>query len=68
MMNQYSSAEAWFADLQDLAAKHHNGSAVRDFEGWTEDWQKQSPAEAYYAEYPEHKPATEVKAKTPKGK
>ena len=53
-MHNYESAEEWFDRLRDIAASHDNASAVRDFQGWTEDWESQTPEEAYYAEYPEH--------------
>ena len=54
-MSKHRNAQSWYAELQDIAAKHNNKSAVQDFDGWTFDWDTQSPADAYYSEYPEHK-------------
>lgn len=53
----FRSDTEWFFALQAVAARHGNAGAIRDFEGWTDGWQNQSPEAVYYAEFPEHQPA-----------
>ncbi|MBU0703771.1 MAG: hypothetical protein KKC18_07875 [Chloroflexi bacterium] len=55
-MHDYDNKDDWYDDLVAIAGRHHNKSAVRDREGWTMNWQAETPAQAYYGEYPEHKP------------
>ncbi|MFW8567027.1 hypothetical protein [Orrella sp. 11846] len=44
----------WYMILQDLAAKHREN--VSDADAWREPFDAgQSPEEAFYDEYPEHK-------------
>lgn len=46
----------WYMVLRDLARKH--GENVSDREAWREAWEFDytSPEEAFYSEYPEHRP------------
>lgn len=55
MEHNYTNAQEWFSALQGIANKHDNRNAIRDFEGWTQGWEESTPAEVYYAEFPEHK-------------
>lgn len=52
---RYLSREDWIERLLEIARAHHNESAVRDYEGWSEDWERESPEATYYAEFPEHR-------------
>lgn len=54
-MSRYPSRDEWFSALQEIARSHHNISAVRDYDGWTQNWLHETPADAYYSEYPEHR-------------
>lgn len=56
MKHNFESKKEWYDSLLVIARTHDNGSAVRDFEGWTDNWKNQTPAESYYAEFPEHDP------------
>ena len=55
MKHNYTSSDDWYEALKAIAKKHNNISAVRDQEGWTSDWENQTPELAYYEEFPEHK-------------
>jgi len=45
----------WYAILADLARRH--GESVADKEAWREDYDAgKGPEQAFYGEYPEHKP------------
>lgn len=55
MEHDFETSEEWHEALKLVAAKHDNKSAVRDFDGWTMNWENETPEEAYYSEYPEHK-------------
>jgi len=54
-MNEYDDADDWYSDLVAIAERHGNKSAVRDREGWTYNWKNETPEDAYYEMYPEHK-------------
>ena len=56
MKHSFESNEEWYESLVDIAKTHQNTGAVRDFDGWTENWKNETPEEAYYSEFPEHKP------------
>ena len=47
----YETVEEWFKLLQELSRQH--GRNILDFDAWTENWENESPNEAYYKEYPE---------------
>ena len=53
--DDFQSSDEWYAHLQVIAKKHDNSSAVRDREGWTQNWESGSPEYAYYSEHPEHR-------------
>jgi hypothetical protein len=55
MKHEYTSSDDWYDALKAIAAKHDNTRAVRDREGWTDNWRNQTPEFAYYDEFPEHK-------------
>ena len=55
MTDEYETRDAWYEALTEVAQKHDNTSAVRDRVGWTFNWRNETPEEAYYSEYPEHK-------------
>ena len=50
----YETAEDWFEALQQIAREHSNEEAVSDFEGWTCNWESETPSVAYYNDFPEH--------------
>lgn len=50
-----NSADEWYEALVEIAKKHNNKSAVGDREGWVFNWENETPEEAYYGMYPEHK-------------
>ena len=50
----FETIDDWYAALVVVARSNNNGSAVRDFDGWTSLWEEESPADAYYEEFPEH--------------
>lgn len=54
--------EAWYGELKVLAEKY--GENVDDIDGWQmafEDNPDQSPADAFYDEYPEHRETLNVR-------
>ncbi|WP_075588324.1 hypothetical protein [Rhodoferax antarcticus] len=51
--------EPWFLEVQRIAALHNNSGAVRDYEGWLDRTEDESPEEAYYSKFPEHKPTVD---------
>lgn len=48
----YANAQQWFKTLKSIAKENKNESAITDFEGWTSNWENESPSEAYYNEFP----------------
>jgi hypothetical protein len=47
--------EGWYANLKELADKH--GESVADRDAWREEFElNKSAMQAFYEEYPEHKP------------
>lgn len=52
----YEDKDDWYAALEALAESHNNKRGVRDRDGWTMNWRHETPEQAYYGEYPEHKP------------
>lgn len=50
----YESKEDWYEALVAIAKRHNNKFAVRDFDGWTDNWENQTPEESYYEDFPEH--------------
>ena len=54
MKHSFESKQDWYDALMKIAMTHYNMLAVRDFEGWTENWRSETPKEAYYKEFPEH--------------
>lgn len=59
MKHDFESKEDWYVALVEIAKSHDNKSAVRDFDGWTDNWKNETPEESYYSEFPEHKSAME---------
>lgn len=57
MVKTYESRDEWYAALQSIAGNHGNRSAIRDRNGWTDQWESASPEETYYSEFPEDRPA-----------
>lgn len=57
MKHTYESKDEWYDHLVVVATNHANRTAVRDKEGWVDNWRNQTPEEAYYDEFPEHSPA-----------
>lgn len=55
-MRDYDDKDDWYDALVALAESHDNKQGVRDREGWTGNWRNETPEQAYYAEFPEHKP------------
>lgn len=51
----FNNADEWYEVLVEIAKRHDNKSAVRDREGWTFNWENETPEDAYYGMYPEHK-------------
>ncbi|MDX1252181.1 MAG: hypothetical protein IDH49_08060 [Gammaproteobacteria bacterium] len=54
-MHDFESRVDWYDALVAIAKRHDNKSAVRDFDGWTDNWENITPEESYYEEFPEHK-------------
>lgn len=52
--NEFRSKDDWYDELVRIADKHENTRGVRDFEGWTSNWETETPDEAYYSEFPTH--------------
>ena len=52
----HDCVEDWYEELLRIAAFNNNKDAVTDFDGWTDGWEDYSPANVYYAEFPEQKP------------
>jgi len=67
MKHEFRRPENWFDELQRIAKLHNNASSVRDYEGWTADWETESPEDVYYAEFPEHKLMVDCQVIGPKG-
>lgn len=55
MKHDYKDKHDWYEALTNIAKRHDNKGAVRDFEGWTFNWEHETPEYAYYSEFPEHK-------------
>jgi hypothetical protein len=45
--HNFESRDDWYEALKTIAAKHDNVRAVRDREGWTDNWRNQTPEFAY---------------------
>ena len=56
-IDNYDNVDLWYEALVKIAKSHNNASAVRDFNGWTGEWENSLPKDVYYAEFPEHKNA-----------
>lgn len=53
------SFDDWYMILSDLASSH--GESVADYEAWVGSYEDgESAEEAFYDEYPEHRPATQT--------
>jgi hypothetical protein len=52
---KYNNRFEWYERLKEIAYKHNNEFSVRDRDGWTYNWMHESPEQAYYEEFPEHK-------------
>lgn len=55
--HDFETKQDWYDALVDIAKEHGNKDAVRDLDGWTYKWKQETPEEAYYSEFPEHKAA-----------
>lgn len=56
MMHEYETSDEWYEALVAVAKRHENKSGVRDREGWTMNWENETPEQAYYGEFTEHTP------------
>ena len=52
---EFNEKNDWYDRLLEIAAKHRNSKAVQDFYGCTSHWKTETPEEAYYKDFPEHK-------------
>ena len=50
----YESPQEWFDALKTIAKSHNNEDAIKDFFGWTCNWETETPYTAYYNDFPEH--------------
>ena len=53
---KHKTKPAWYEALTEVAKRHDNERAVRDFYAWTMNWRTETPEEVYYSQYPEHSP------------
>ena len=51
--HNYQTADDWYAALIELATAEGKAHLVRDREGWTFNWQDETPEEAFFGAYPE---------------
>ncbi|MCQ8182211.1 hypothetical protein NP603_13900 [Methylomonas sp. SURF-1] len=50
--HNYETADDWYAALIELATAEGAAHLVRDREAWVSNWQNETPAEAFFNEYP----------------
>lgn len=50
----YDSKDEWYEALLAIAKTHGVEHLVRDKDGWTYNWENETPSESFYNDYPQY--------------